>query len=290
MTHTSHWRPFRTIVLAFVGVLGLGLSDRAWADVILYTASTDDSGGIIPVSAPNATNPYLPAVSAGVTMTPNPALLDGNLVGPINGTTYGPFGFAANAGGTTGFAHVSYTLTTTGSFKLVWEVSDTIDHSRPSALAIDNVRLNGTLLFGFDSGIPGGFSALGSVGTSPAVTDLAPTQGTAFAYLDTTGNVKPIYDTVDGTFGSRLVSTVFTASAGTVLSLDLAFMTNDGDPFHDYGIAVLQAVPEPGTLMLASLTLVTVAGLAGIRRRGVRAGGIPESQDCAVRVAADDSL
>jgi hypothetical protein len=243
-----------------VGFVWLVLAGRASADVVLYTASTDNSGLGTDPSVPAVNNPYLPPISPGVTISPNPAFLDGNPVGPINGITYGPFAFGANVGGTTGFVNVSYVIPTSGTFDLVWETSDVIDHSRPSALAIDNVRLNGTLLYGFDSGIPAGFTSLGSVGTSGAVPDLAPTQGTAFAYLDTTGNVPPIYDTVDGTFGSRLISSQFTAAAGTTLSMDLAFLTNDGGPFHDYGIAVLQpvAVPEPNTLTLALIAVTLV--------------------------------
>ena len=220
---------------------------QATADVILYTASTDNSGGVDPISVPNENNPNLPSISAGVTLNPDPALLDGNTVGPLNGITYGPSAFGGNTGGTTGYVHVSYTIPTAGMYDLVWEVSNVIDRSRESALAIDNVDLDGMLLYGFESGIPAEFTSLGTTGTSGAILDLPATQGARFAFLDTTGNVAPIFDTVDGTAGSRLISSTFSADAGTVLTMDIAFLTNDGGPFHDYGIAALEqaSVPEP---------------------------------------------
>jgi hypothetical protein len=267
------------LCLAFVASLGLVGADRGSAGTILYTASTDNSGGLNPVSVPNANNPFIPPISPGVTLSPNPAFLDGNFVGPLNGILYGPFGFGGNTGGTTGFVHVSFTLPAlpagATAFRLIWEVSDVIDHTRESALAIDNVRLGSTLLYSFDSGIPAGFTALGTVGTSGAVPGLSPTQGTAFAFLDTTGNVRPIFDTVDGTFGSRLFSSPFTAAAGTVLSLDMAFLTNDGGPFHDYGIVVLQAIPEPASLQLLTSGVVCLAGFAFRHHR--RGGTLPRT-------------
>jgi hypothetical protein len=257
------------VLLLFVGaVLGPFLAVPAAADVVLYTASTDNSGFGGDPSVPAFNNTNLPPIDPGVTLNPNPAFLDGNAVGPINGITYGPFAFGANQGGTTGWVHVSYTVAVTGGYQFVWEVSDVIDHSRPSGLAIDNVKLGNTLLYGFETGIPAGFVRLGSTGTSGAVPDLAPTQGSFFAWMDTTGNAPAVYDTVDGTFGSRMISTQFTATAGTVVSMDLAFMTNDGGPFHDYGIAVLQAVlPEPSALTLAGLAIAIAAGYRYTARR-----------------------
>ena len=259
----------RILFLAVAACLWLGSAAPGRAGIILYTASVDNTGGISPQSVPNVSNPNLPPIDPGVTISPNPAFLDGNTVGPISGISYGPFGFGANTGGTTGFVSVSYTIATAGSYNLIWEVSNVLDDSRPSALAIDNVRLNNSLLYGFESGIPAAFTALGSVGTSGAVTDLSPTQGNSFAYLDTTGNIPPIYDTVDGTLGSRLVSGTFAAAAGTTISMDLAFMTNDGFPFADYGIAVLQQVipvPEPSSLVL-SISFISICGVYFFARR-----------------------
>ena len=63
--------------------------------------------------------------------------------------------------------------------------------------------------------------------------------------------ITPIYDSnaaIDGYLGSRLVSSVFTLSANDTLTMDLAFLTNEGAPFFDYGIAALVSVPEPSTV------------------------------------------
>ena len=79
------------------------------------------------------------------------------------------------------------------------------------------MQINGNLLFGFESGIPSGFTALGSVGTSGAlpVTDpygnslpsFSPTEGNSFGYMDLYGTVTPIFDSNaanDYFLGSRL--------------------------------------------------------------------------------------
>ena len=75
-----------------------------------------------------------------------------------------------------------------------------------------------------------------------------PTEGIKFAYMDISGGMTPIYDTVDPYLGSRLYSSLFNLNAGDTLTMDLAFLTNEGDPFHDYGIATLNFVPEPPSI------------------------------------------
>ncbi len=105
---------------------------RAAADLtVLFTASTDSTGN--PnfnggYSYPNDNDPndlnyqnrYLPAISPGVTLSPGSGGFDGNFVGPLpDGSTYGPFGWNGNAGGSTGWVTMSYTLPTSGSFQLV---------------------------------------------------------------------------------------------------------------------------------------------------------------------------
>ena len=141
--------PF-VMILTFL-CMSLG-SQAVLADIILFTASTDNTGGVNPISVPNNNNPYIPSIDPGVTVTPNQALLDGNTVGPLNGITYGPYGFINDTGGTTGFVNVAYTIETTGLFRLVWEVSNTIDCTGQSGLATDNVLLNGNPLFNFQNG------------------------------------------------------------------------------------------------------------------------------------------
>jgi hypothetical protein len=247
-------------------------------DTILFTASTDNTGGAFPVSVPGTNNPNIPAVDPGVTLTPNPALLDGFQTGPLNGVLYGPFGFGANGGGNTNWVSSSFTVTTTGLYQLIWEVAGA-DPKIGSALTFDNVRINGNLLYGFESGIPAGFTGLGTVGTSGAlnVTDpvggtspppFSPTEGNRFGYMDISGGVKPVYDQVDPYLGSRLISSTFNLTAGDTLTMNLAFLTNEGDPFHDYGIAVLHSVPEPKSLILALIAFGPIAFGFARRRRG----------------------
>jgi hypothetical protein len=257
---------------ALLMTFALGLAP-CLGDVILFTASTDNTGGANPVSVPGTNNPNIPTISAGVTVTPNPALLDGNITGPLNGISYGPFGFGANGGGNTGWVNISYTAVDSGLVRLVWEVAGA-DAKIGSALLTDNVRIDGNLQYGFESGLPAGSTALGTVGTSGAlnVTDSSnnplppfnPTEGSKFAWLDISGGVTPIYDTVDPYTGSQLFSAAFQLNAGSTLTLDAAFLTNEGDPFHDYGIVTLQVVPEAPGLTLALIGMTVGAGCAGL--------------------------
>jgi hypothetical protein len=82
--------------------------------------------------------------------------------------------------------------------------------------------------------------------------------------MDISGGFTPIYDTVDPYRGSRLYSSLFSLNAGDTITMDLAFLTNEGDPFHDYGIATLHAVPEPSGVVLGWVAVLTLgAGIAG---------------------------
>jgi hypothetical protein len=263
-----------------VGILLCLAAVPAPADTVLFTASTDNSGGAFPISVPGTNNPNIPTIDPGVTLTPNPALLDGFQTGPLGGATYGPFGFGGNAGGNTGWVGVSDTIGVSGLYRLTWEVAGA-DPKIGSALAIDNIRVNGNLLFGFESGIPGVFNALGTVSTSGSVPvsdpvggtnppPFSPTEGSLFAYMDISGGIAPIYDTVDPYLGSRLYSSLFNLNAGDTLTMDLAFLTNEGDPFHDYGIATLNFVPEPSGLVTATIALTIVCLGGFVRRAGCR--------------------
>jgi hypothetical protein len=243
----------------------LGVSPSR-GDIILYTASTDNTGGANPIGVPGTNNPNIPMISAGVTLAPNPAFFDGNITGPLNGISYGPFGFGANGAGNTGWVNSSFTATQTSDYRLVWEVAGA-DPKIGSALLTDNVRINGNLLYGFESGLPPSSTALGTVGSSGplTVTDAIgnplppfnPTQGSKFGWLDISGGITPLYDTVDNYLGSRLLSAEFHLNAGDTLSLDAAFLTNEGDPFHDYGIVTLQTVPEPSGIVLLLVGFVS---------------------------------
>jgi hypothetical protein len=276
----------RSIILIAAGLAWLWMIKPASAgDIILYTASTDNTGGVNPISVPNNNNPHIPTVDPNVTLSPNPALLDGNKVGPLNGITYGPLDALGDTGGTTGWVTASYTIQAKGYYQLVWEVSNTTGATGQSALATDNVLLGGKPLFNFQAGgagvLPTGLTGEGtsggkpSFGTSGGITGLEPSGGDkAFAWIDSTGGLKPIFDTVDGNSAARLYSASFFVSAGTSLSIDAAFMTNDGGPFDDYGIIALQSVPEPSSVILAALGLCGAMGLAVRQSRRRREIGL----------------
>jgi hypothetical protein len=283
------WQPWLLTGVAVCVLLHFAGHRALAGQTILFTASTDYTGavpnaeGTYGYSYPNDPvnqNPYLPAISPGVTLSPGTGGFDGNIVGPLpDGSTYGPFGYNANAGGSTGWVTMSYTFLASGSFQLVWEVANVINCAGSDALATDNIRLNGNPLFQFQPGnvLPAGFTGLGNFGTSGPVADLSPSGGgAAFAWMDVapppmSTNVAPLFDTVNGYSASRLYSAVFTADAGATLTLDAAFLTNDGSPYPDYGIVALQSIPEPATITLAALGALGVAGIA-LGRRRARAG------------------
>ena len=84
----------------------------------------------------------------------------------------------------------------------------------------------------FEDGIPTDWTVTGATGTSAAVTNLGPTQGTSFGYLVTPGVLNPSFG---GTGGSTLVSPEFAALGGSLLSIDFNFLTNDGTTdFRDF--------------------------------------------------------
>ena len=72
--------------------------DRQYRHGLSRQPAGDDPAGTF--------NPVIPSIDPGVTLNPDPAFLDGNITGPLNGVTYGPFGFGGNAGGNTGWVSV----------------------------------------------------------------------------------------------------------------------------------------------------------------------------------------
>jgi hypothetical protein len=268
---------FTAVLLA--SSLGRGLLA---GEIILFTASTDftlnnPSGGYSFPNDPVNQNPNLPQISAGVTLAPATGGLSNTTVGPLpDGTTYGPLGFNQNAGGTTSWVTTSYTFASAGHFRLIWEVAELVGAQGGDALATDNVSLDGNKLVQFQPGgmLPGGYTGLGNAGTSAGVPGL-PTSGgdPGFAWIDVQPNmstgIPPLFDTSGNVASaSRLFSATFDARAGDVLSLDVAFLTNDGSPFSDYGAVAMQSVPEPSALILGGLGFASAVGLA--TRRGRR--------------------
>ena len=248
---------------------------------VLFTASTDYTGGTpnsdgsYGAAYPNDPvnqNPYIPAISAGVTLSQASGGFDGNLVGPLpDGSTYGPFGFNNNAGGSTGWVTTSYVLPTSGTYQLIWEVANTINcagRMRSLRTTLPSTEAPSLPLRpGGVGSLPSGFGGLGNYGTSGAVNDLAPSGGSAaFAYMDvqpppSSTNVAPIFDTVDGYSASRIYSATFSVNAVDTLTLDAAFVTSDGSPYDDYGIIGLQSVPEPSSVVMAAIGTLVDGGL-----------------------------
>jgi hypothetical protein len=266
------------VVLAFAA--SSQLAGARAGTTILFTASTDFTGGFNSI-APNSNNVYIPSVSPGVTLSPDPAYLNNQNVGPLDGISYGP-SYSQVPGtvtGTTGFVTSTVTIPTTSTYRIIWEVANTINCAGADALATDNILLNNQSLFSFSSGLPTGFTGLGSYGTSGGVPGLSPSGGDgAFAWMDVqpppnATNIAPLFDPLyttglgDGYSASRLYSATFSASEGDVLQVDSAFLTNDGGNYADYGIVALQSVPEPSTLILALMGTIGLARLASRRNR-----------------------
>jgi hypothetical protein len=269
-----------TLVVAAALVL-IGTGREATADIVLFTASTDytlnnPDGGYSFPNDPTQQNPFLPAISSGVTLSQASGGLSNTLVGPLpDGSTYGPFGFAQQAGGTTGWVSTSYTFATSGIFKLVWEVAEVAGAQGGDALTTDNITINGNKIVQFQPGqaLPGGFTGLGSFGTSAGVPGL-PTSGgdPGFAWMNvqpsSSTGVTPIFDTSGEVFSaSQIYSAAFTVSAGDTLSVDVAFLTNDGSPYTDYGAVALQSVPEPSSLVGFALGIMVMTAIVARRRR-----------------------
>jgi hypothetical protein len=231
-----------------------------------------------PVSVPPQFNPHIPAISPGVTLNPAaPIDLGGVATGPLNGQTYGPGAFSGgtNTGGRTPWVNVSYTVTPGDvGLPLFVEVANVGDMAFQSGLALDNVRINGSLFTSFEGGIPASFTTSGFVITSGAVTNLSATDGATFLFMDTTGAPGAVFDTVDGTNAGNLFAELGLV-AGDVLSFDITFMTTDGTTtFHDYGLAALGVpgvvgVPEPSSIALLGL------GALGLIVVGLRRGRAP---------------
>ncbi len=270
----------RLFVVATVLSLLLGAGRGAAADsIVLFTASTDytgnvPGGGSSYPNDPTQQNPNLPSISSGVMLSTASGGLSNTMVGPLpDGTTYGPSGFNQNAGGTTGWVTTCYTFTAGGAFQLVWEVANVFGSQGGDALATDNITLNGNKIVQFQPGgtLPSGYTGMGSFGTSAGVTGL-PTSGgdPGFAWLDvqpsSSTGVSPLFDTSGDVFSaSQLYSATIHVQAGDQLCVDVAFMTNDGSPYNDYGIVALQSVPEPSSFVLGAAGFLGAMGLA-VRR------------------------
>lgn len=104
----------------------------------------------------------------------------------------------------------------------------------------------------FDGGLPSGWTGVGSFGTSGAdgVVTASP-EGGAYGWVSTNNGVSgATLAGVDGSAnGSRVLSSVFSASAGDSLEFYFNYVTSDGGDYSDYAWA---------RLLLSDLTQVAV--------------------------------
>src|ERR1019366_6772207 len=126
---------------------------------------------------------------------------------------------------------------------------------RISRIAVVLCSLRG---LAFADSFPSGWtlSAGGVGGTSTSVANLAPTQGSAFGFIDTTGTTDTTFTGVAGAVsGSTLLSPVFTVGAAQVLRLDLDFLTSDGGTgFEDFGFVQLLNSGVPVAMLYTANT------------------------------------
>ncbi|MBI5430614.1 MAG: NF038132 family protein [Nitrosomonadales bacterium] len=89
----------------------------------------------------------------------------------------------------------------------------------------------------FDAGMPAGWTCTGNCGTSGAngVVPLAPSGGTQYGWVASNTGIYGLgLPGVGGTDGSRLQSSVFSASAGDALAFQFNYVTSDGAGYADY--------------------------------------------------------
>jgi hypothetical protein len=217
----------------------------------------------------------------------------------LNGTSYGNVAkFGGGNGGPTGWIHVSYSVpegTPTGNYTLQFEVSHAGDSNIPSALAIDHiVSPHFSESFEDDGVLPSnwtlsvgasGFSGP-TGGASSSVANLAPTDGSYFAWItngcqanggagnpdgcnNTLGSVSTAYGSLyqgpgtnglppgqglgNATVGTTLKSPTFTLAAGDTISFDVNFLTADGTyDFSDFATAQLVFTSADSTIITFS--------------------------------------
>ena len=101
-------RLFRLSFASLLVFAILGSVQPARSDIVLFTASTDNTGGANPISVPGTNNPNIPTIDPSVTVSPNPAFLDGNVTGPLNGINLRAVRLRwQRQGGNTGWVNVS---------------------------------------------------------------------------------------------------------------------------------------------------------------------------------------
>ena len=93
----------------------------------------------------------------------------------------------------------------------------------------------------FDLGVPASWACTGSCGASAAngVVTMAPTGGSQYGWVSTSGGMNGVGLGIGGTNGSLLRSTLFSAGAGDALNFYFNYVSSDGAGYADYAWARL---------------------------------------------------
>lgn len=110
------------------------------------------------------------------------------------------------------------------------------------------------------------------------MTNFTPTEGTYFGYIDNRGNTST--GAYGGTAGTTLLSSPISLSAGSILTLKFAFMTNDGAGFNDFAFIQLRDATS-GTV---------VATLANANTSSAGARSVPANGGPAPAISAGVTL
>jgi hypothetical protein len=129
-------------------------------------------------------------------------------------------------------------------------------------------------------GLPQGWtlSAGGTGGISTAAADIPPPEGQQFAFIDSTGTTDLAVTGVAGaTTGSVLLSSAFSVETTRTLSLDLNFLTNDGEDFPDFAVVQLidaASMARVATLYTANTTCAACRAVPAIGGPGDVSAGV----------------
>ena len=111
------------------------------SNAVVATLANGNTTGATSQAVPALGGPA-PGITAGVALSGTiPRFFDGIATGPLGGVTFGPSKFGGGNGGSTGWITSTFTIPTTGTYKLLFVVMDFGNRNFPSALAIDNIAV-----------------------------------------------------------------------------------------------------------------------------------------------------
>lgn len=231
--------------LSFLTNDGGGYADYGYVELLLndsqvalmYLAQTVGSTLVVMPSA----SPALPGISPGVVLSQPTASLNGLETGPIGGVTYGPGRYpnidpVLDIGGGSDWINSSFTVAAAGDYKLKFVVMDVGDTTVDTGLAFDNIRVNDVSIEDFEGpALPGTLT------------------------LEYASNLSSDWTLVGGPMGGVSGAVMnFGATSGA----QFGYIDTSNWAFFNP-----QAVPEPSTLVLASLGGAGLWVRARVRRR-----------------------